>query len=723
MRARGRTQKSLNPVKSDKSDMLWRVFALLVLVACTTRCVAIEEEIDIEGVPLDGGASERKYEEEQKNKETFRSHVPKNTVRYCNDQKYELDMSIIDIIKQVLPDDEMLSEVKDISDPALAQLKVLLANVGESVASVGAPILDAAAALKEKLPDLPDSPELQKLYEYLQAGSSTLINATTTEIPFLAIISDGYFILKTSDVSKVKLVQRNYESINAICSSQFITTHLPFINSALCRCWSINSSPYEDGDKFISHDNQWCSRDLSQFCDSNSAECIIAVDPLRYACIEAVPGYASDLRYYRKIPLLRIPVEVNLKQKFEDLGKYIIGLHDYTAILGQPFVSMLSFFGDILDKILTFIPLYAANFVGGIFLLTMANEFASSVLFQYVLAATFGAILAVVWVGLIVYRTAENALKGTLSALAPGLGFLFVGSSFYFLQQPAFRQLFMTSTIYFWNEGLFDIKWLGKAYFITSIVVSVTLTYVFGLFQPKTTSGYVLESLIKMLGMLLLAQSTSNVELSSVVVLYGLCQEHISYYLFYSGLVYASYKQQSHLGTTYRNMNELQPIVTENTRKEVEKLRLFLQNNPSERQKYVNRLSQGDKGEVATNLTRFTHGLHHLANTPLVPGTKSWQEAGLDDMEAMGLASDNDFDDDEDVAKKATSQKKKPKSSLFSWLVFITRIIVVFVLIFVLVVVFQIQQKHAITSLLDSPYYKSIQSMASKAIESILSVW
>ena len=281
----------------------------------------------------------------------------------------------------------------------------------------------------------------------------------------------------------------------------------------------------------------------------------------------------------------------------------------------------------------------------------------------------------------------------------------------------------MTSTIYFWNEGLFDIKWLGKVYFITSIVVSVTLTYVFGLFQPKTTSGYVLESLIKMLGMLLLAQSTSNVELSSVVVLYGLCQEHISYYLFYSGLVYASYKQKSHLGTTYRNMNELQPIVTENTRIEVEKLRLFLQNNPSEREKYVNRLSQGDKGEVATNLTRFTHGLHHLANTSLVPGTKSWQEAGLDDMEAMGLASDNDFDDDEDVAKKATGQKKKPKSGLFSWLVFITRIIVVFVLIFVLVVVFQIQQKHAITSLLDSPYYKSIQSMASKAIESILSVW
>ena len=125
------------------------------------------------------------------------------------------------------------------------------------------------------------------------------------------------------------------------------------------------------------------------------------------------------------------------------------------------------------------------------------------------------------------------------------------------------------------------------------------------------------------------------------------------------------------------------------------------------------------------NLKRFTNGLHHLANTPLVPGSKSWQEAGLDDMEAMGFASDNDDDDDDDVNNTAASQrqKAKPKSFLYSWLVFITRVLSAFVLVFVLVIAFQIQQKNAATSLTDSPYYQNMVDLSSKAMNSILSLF
>jgi hypothetical protein len=67
--------------------------------------------------------------------------------------------------------------------------------------------------------------------------------------------------------------------------------------------------------------------------------------------------------------------------------------------------EVFNFVGALSDMVFTYVPLYLFNLVFGVILISDSHGIASSKLFQYVLASTIGFALALVWIGIAVYRS------------------------------------------------------------------------------------------------------------------------------------------------------------------------------------------------------------------------------------------------------------------------------------------------------------------------------
>ena len=147
---------------------------------------------------------------------------------------------------------------------------------------------------------------------------------------------------------------------------------------------------------------------------------------------------------------------------------------------------------------------------------------------------------------------------------------------------------------------------LGKIYFVSCIVGSWIVSSYFNLFSNNESRLWpVLLFGIRFLGIIFLSQSASNRELSMILILIGCLLPTIVdslYYFQYSMMLMESYKQNyrrkpsfwqylwpfsssknkdSSLRAGTISSDELEKIVHDSTQKELFKLKLYLQKNPS----------------------------------------------------------------------------------------------------------------------------------------------
>ena len=80
-------------------------------------------------------------------------------------------------------------------------------------------------------------------------------------------------------------------------------------------------------------------------------------------------------------------------------------------------------------------------------------------------------------------------------------------------------------------HGAFGVSWLGKAYFICSVVISLLVAWWWDLFCEKSTSRYLLALFFRWVPMAILWHSTSCKDLAAVMVLVALNSDALSQWL------------------------------------------------------------------------------------------------------------------------------------------------------------------------------------------------
>lgn len=591
--------------------------------------------MEISGEEIEGGSSDQAYdalEVAQRHKREKLSRENEDSLRssaqsaplgvtdeasglFCNDQKIE--PSFLELLIDVMP------EMEGIAIPS---------TIEENLSKIKGAFSSVTLGSTSELPKLEENHPLRLAVEKLKAAgkvsSESIENLSRQEVPIMALISDGIFKIEGVENSEsMMMIQQNYASVNLICNGR-IADYLGPLRGIICSCWGAES--------MTEGSSQWCvTRHLCEHTRRGSA-CEIKVDPFRTTCISYTPSLSfKSIDYSRVVPM----TDLSTGGEQGILGQ-IGALFEGVVPMLRPFglAAKLQKADTIFDTLLAYIPSYLANTAMGIVLVSQADELAGSVLFQYLLAAVFGALLAVVWVLLALYRTTETMMKNSMPMFAPGLGALFIFSSSWVLNQSSVRTMIVASALAFWETGApTPFPWAGKAYFMASMALSVFLTSYFGLFAPKTNSNYVLQSLVKVFGLIMLSQSTSNMEVSCLIVVYGVMQEQLSYWYYRIWLSYTALGQKSSsklMGRSYYTQAELDKKVKSTTEKELAKLRAHLLHSPQKSEQFCNKLRQGGKTEEATMLSKFLAGAYHLAGTPLVPGTPGYEEDdSMDDME------------------------------------------------------------------------------------------
>ena len=577
-------------------------------------------------------------------KEMYTTHSPSSgRGMFCNDQK--IGVSLSDAVGFVLPSSDAFASIVD------AVTKLVESDADATGNDTGAALkgmreristaFDAAFSSQDMAYDIAGT-----IKSSLQAVSSLGSNVARTEVPVTALISDGEFLISgVQEPSSIQLIQRNYALVNTLCGLD-ISTYLGPLRSTLCACW-FGSDADADADVNVNRSQEWCV--VKDICE-NHGSCTVQVDPFRAACIAYAPGALGSVSYDRRIPSIDIG-STDFQTTFGALGKWI----DKKVNIPFGFEFSLHYVGGTVDYLGQYIPTYLFRMLVGLWLLSVADELSSNILFQYVLAAVFGVLLAIIWVLLVVYRTAEGLVKNSMPMFLPGLGVAVLGPIWYVLSQNYIRSMVLTGLVGFWRDGWGPYHNAGKLYFSVSMLLSITLKHYFGLFTPKSNSGYVLKTLIKGMGCLLLFYCTSNRELSSLFLLYGLLQEYVLYVWFRVRLAHEVSNQKSSaqmMGRPLYTQAELSKLSEDTTKRELEKLRLKLLSNPEYTGDLKNKLRLGEKGEQATMLSRFLNGAYHLAATPLVPGTPGYAEAGL--SESMDDDEDNHMIDTTSAANEGS---------------------------------------------------------------------
>ena len=125
---------------------------------------------------------------------------------------------------------------------------------------------------------------------------------------------------------------------------------------------------------------------------------------------------------------------------------------------------------------------------------------------------------------------------------------------------------------------------------------------------------------IQCIGCYLLYYGTSNLELSSILLLYGLSKEHLDYFWYRTQLAYEASTQKSSavmMGRPLYTMEELNQLSSETTKIELEKLRQKMIQDPVLTTDLKTKLRLAQKNEIAAKISQFINGAYHLASAPM----------------------------------------------------------------------------------------------------------
>jgi hypothetical protein len=172
---------------------------------------------------------------------------------------------------------------------------------------------------------------------------------------------------------------------------------------------------------------------------------------------------------------------------------------------------------------------------------------------------------------------------------------------------------------------------LGKAYAVTVILISWTISSYFGIFNIESKFWPFIVYAVRLCGLVLLSQSASSREIAMLFVFVGCMIPYLDeffYWLRYSGLLIDSYRQQR--TRKYISTAELDRRTKSTTERELKKLQIALRKNPLLLHRTNDKLFEGNKNREIDLLNRFVSG-----NYPGLPYTGK-DEVDDDEDRAVG---------------------------------------------------------------------------------------
>lgn len=159
----------------------------------------------------------------------------------------------------------------------------------------------------------------------------------------------------------------------------------------------------------------------------------------------------------------------------------------------------------------------------------------------------------------------------------------------------------------FWRSGAFDVPWLGKAYFLISIVVSLVLTHWLGLFAPKSSTFLALRMAISLTGVMFLLASTPSIEICMVFLLMCLKSDEINHVIWQGYMQVAASPPTEYYTGKRLTKQEFEIEGRLETERALQKLKEFLTKNPDQMDVVCNHPVNLEKG-TSTLMDRFVKG-------------------------------------------------------------------------------------------------------------------
>jgi len=612
-----------------------KVFILLLLVSALLQGVVCDVDIDIEyeSAELSGGILDENISTTASTgaseQDPFDARQTSSEFLFrCNDES--LEPSLLDVLQALIPDSlpEMPTVVKEIyttATDAVAGLEIpaVLSDVYAKTASTLSRSTQAQHN-KKKDSSFSELPEhmLEAASNWTEASLSALVS---TRMPFNLLIKDGIFVIERGDTSlslstpEIHIVQQSHLSLGYLCRLAF-EYNIPLTNH-LCSCRS--SAP--SGSSSFNPNSMWCRRDFVCPADSASKICQVRVDPFRQSCIAyRGNGAVKSIKYETSMPLVKDSMLWRgLCDTWESVSAFL-GAKKVISDVAKRYPTPFAFVTRSVEIVSRYTPAYVANGFLGIVLIASADVLTESVVFQYSLAALGGLALAVLWVMYLICTTTSSLLTRTLPGyqnVAPLANILFGHTTalyFFFSSQWLLRAI-LDGVQQFWHEGVFGVQWAGKAFFISSMLISMGTTYFLGLFRPKSLSAWLLLASMKLLGAVLLFNGTSNGEMSCAFVVLGIFQDQLIYYQYRLQIEIIARSSNTNYVRKVSN-KEFEDTKRSTTERELKKLQAFLNKNQDRTDRYYDTLFVGGRRDAAKNLYRFSQGDMSVATG----GRPSW---------------------------------------------------------------------------------------------------
>ncbi len=417
-----------------------------------------------------------------------------------------------------------------------------------------------------------DSDNVKQFNKYVEQAAIHISRALNHEVPFVSFISDGRFdidLTNSGDLwNRIILLEKKHFLVSSICSNDLLQ---PYVQS-WCQCendYSFNTKDgsddyymFKNATEYIQQYNpgKWCKR-VEKECTSNdyhNKKCAITkLNPFRSTCLWIPTEDAEALvSYTLETPM--VSSHYNITSMLVSIADLVGRVFEGDSSLPEAIVHtvpVLSNYaetvGSSLDSWAAYVPYYLANFITGFIILYLSESLTSSSLFRYSIAAFFGLLIAFMMFAIYMYRTVEGIVRQSVPSF---LHFLFVPLTAVFtsyIYSYAYLQHFLFTvfemSIGFWKHGAFGFDWLGKAFFLSSAILSMILTKYFKFFKEKTLSHNALYYMVIGLGSYFVLQGSSSIEVAFSLLLLILYWDELSQQLYVWYVQISGAQEKTHI--------------------------------------------------------------------------------------------------------------------------------------------------------------------------------
>lgn len=429
-------------------------------------------------------------------------------------------------------------------------------------------------------------------------------------LPLMSIFSSGqYFVTfpegsgqKTEDFSfnDVSLLEESYAFFNLPCH-MMVWSGVPWVRD-WCSCSAAQAVKPADWASLPAALSPYCL--APQPCtgaDYKRRSCRIPVDPFRRACVV--------IETTTQMPSLNRDLQQQQQQQIVSFNLSTLSLLDVLPLGPVPGMEPV--------RRLLSLPVHLLCLGLGLLITLHAQDLADMRTVQVLVEAAFGLGLAVLLLAFVLYRPIERLLSrygGVVAGAFFPYSLLTTLCSLLYRHPALLRQLLSLLTA-FWEDGFFGLPWLGKAFFLSFVLLSVSICQAFGWFHEDSESRIrpCMLWAVRAVGLGLLAQGSASRDISVLLVCAGLVLPAVLPY-WDLGLLVLEARRQSwtegrSLARPARGSKAAVQLTSRATKAALDSLREHLRAQPADLHRCTDSLqAAGDKRLEAALLMRFAEG-------------------------------------------------------------------------------------------------------------------